>query len=181
MSEAHPEDTTFGSTLTYELNLLFKEFQQRAQELLDRHEAYLNGSPLSELQQYTLGLYARGLTIREVAEEQGAPMPTVQYRTNKILALYKTHSTTVALTKAYRAGHIRLDDTDTKWEGDEPTYLEVAALQGVADFGTNARAAAEIGVSADAVKARLQSAGERAGATKRTDLIVRALKAGYIQ
>ena len=144
-------------------------------QLIARHS-----SPLSEVQAHTLTLVAGGHSFQQIADLYKAPYPTVNWRVQRIHKLYGTRSSTVAVIAALRAGHITLDDIDTKWEGSEATTREVQAMQAVADHGTNHAAARATGLTETAVKGYLQRASDKAHASNRVDLVVRAYREGLV-
>lgn len=137
-------------------------------------------SPLSEVQTHTLTLIAGGSSFQAIADQYGSPYPTVNWRIQRIHKLYGTTSSAVAVMSALRAGHITLDDIDTKWEGSEATTREVQAMQAVADHGTNKAAAAALEWEETQVKGFLQRASDKAHASNRVDLVVRAHREGWV-
>ena len=168
-------------TLLEDLTTLADRWQGHFHQEQLRALIATHSSPLSEVQAHTLTCIASGRSFDSIVADYDSPLPTVKWRIQRIHRIYGTSSSSVAVIAALRAGHITLEDIDTKWEGSEATTREVQAMQAVADYGTNKAAAAALGWVDTQVKGFLQRAQDKAHAANRVDLVVRAYREGWVR
>ncbi len=145
-------------------------------QIMGRH-----GSRLTSEQAATLVRLAAGASITDIAEHFDLSYGGVTARLARLHQFYGVSNTAQTVVSAARSGDIDLDSVDVKWEGNAPSAREIAALQAVADHGSNAASGRALNASGQSIKARLRAAAVKAGALKRVDLLTRAMKAGYIQ
>jgi len=127
----------------------------------------------------TLLLVAAGADVAEMARYEHLSQEAIKSRLKVLTALYGVMDRTTLAVAALRRGDIRLTSAPWIWQALSPRQCEL--LQAIADHGRNATVAEVMGLSPLTVKSYLEEIKVKTGDTRRTNVVVRAYRAGLIQ